>query len=176
MNKLFIKLVLSCMFICMVNVAAYVPAGDYKMQCLYLYKFSQLVEWPENKSRLEFNIGIVGTSPMIPQLEQYINTKNRYSAVKYKIERFASAQAVTNCDLLYITREQSVSFEMIVKSLNGKPTLLVAELPGLIRRGACINMIAEEGSSIKIQINKSAIESHRLKVSPDFIKLGNEFF
>jgi hypothetical protein len=165
---------MSCLLVCLVNVAAYAPSSDYKMHCLYLYKFSQLVQWPEENTGGEFNIGIVGVSPLIPQLEQYIAAKNKYSIVKCRVIRFTTVQAISKCDMLYVTKEQLPGFDMILKNLAGKPTLLVSEVPGLIKRGACINLIIDDGASIKIQINKAAIESHRLKASPELLKLGSE--
>jgi hypothetical protein len=173
-NKPFLRLVISCALICMVSGAIPPPQDNYKMQCLYLYKFSQLITWPELKNPNEFTILVVGVSPLIPELEQYINSKNKSSAVKYKLLRFASEQAVEDCNLLYVTKEHLGSFELIVKKLAGKPILLISEVPGLIKRGSCINLIAEEGASIKVQINKAAIESHNLKVSPELLKLGKE--
>jgi hypothetical protein len=149
------------------------PPADYKIQCLYLYKFSQLVQWPQSNTK-EFTIGVVGISSLIPVLEQYIAAKNRISAIKYKVVRFASVEYITDCNLLYVVKDQAGNFDMITKKLNGKPTLLVTELGGLIKRGAGINFIAEEGASLKIQINKAAIESHSLKILPELLKLATE--
>lgn len=165
---------LCCTLVCTASSAAYPPttSADYKMHCLYLYKFSQFVKWPA--ANPEFTIGVVGISPLLPALEQYIASKNKSSAVKYKLLRFASAQSITDCNLLYITKEQSADFDAVTKKIAGKPVLLVSEVPGLIKRGGCINLISEEGTSIKVQINKSAIESHNLKYLPELLKLGTE--
>jgi hypothetical protein len=166
---------LCCMLISTASSAVYPPPppADYKIQCLYLYKFSQLVQWPQSNTK-EFTIGVVGISSLIPVLEQYIAAKNRISAIKYKVVRFASVEYITDCNLLYVVKDQAGNFDMITKKLNGKPTLLVTELGGLIKRGAGINFIAEEGASLKIQINKAAIESHNLKVLPELLKLATE--
>jgi hypothetical protein len=175
-TRFFIKLLLCCTFICAVNIAARPPAADYRMHCLYLYKFSQLIKWPQPETAKEFTIGVVGISPFLPVLEQYIAAKNASSPVKYKLIRFATAQQVTDCHLLYVTKEQTGGFEMLVKKFDGKPVLLVTEVGGLIKRGAGINFIYEEGASIKVQINKAAIESHNLKITPGLLKLGAEIF
>jgi hypothetical protein len=169
-----LRLIIACALLCIVSGAIPHPQDNYKMHCLYLYKFSQLIKWPEGKNPQEFTILVVGVSPLIPELEQYINSKNKSSAVKYKLLRFASAQAIEDCNLLYITKEQLSSFELVVKKIAGKPILFISEVPGLIKKGSCINLITEEGSGIKVQINKAAIESHNLKISPELLKLCNE--
>jgi YfiR/HmsC-like len=148
--------------------------ADYKMHCLYLYKFSQLIQWPSAVPNNEFTIGIAGISPIIPALEQYIASKNKSSTIKYKLLRFSNPQSITNCNILYVTKELLVNFDAIQKSIAGKETLLVTEVPGLIRKGSCINLMYEEGSSIKIQVNKAAIESHKLKASTELLKLATE--
>jgi YfiR/HmsC-like len=154
----------------------YAPSnsGDYKIHCLYLYKFSQLIQWPTSAPNNEFTIGIAGISPIIPVLEQYIAAKNKSSTIKYKLLRFSNAQSITNCNILYISKELLGNFDAIQKSVAGKETLLVTEVPGLIRKGSCINLIYEEGASIKIQVNKTAIESHKLKASTELLKLATE--
>ncbi len=148
-------------------------AADYKMHCLYLYKFSQLITWPYKKEG-EFVIGVAGNSLLIPTLEQYIISKNKSAVVKYRLLKFSSVQTITDCDLLYVTSDQLGSFNAIIKKTTGKPTLIISEVPGLIRRGSCINLLYDEGSSIKIQVNKAAIESRELKVSSDLFKLAAE--
>jgi YfiR/HmsC-like len=146
--------------------------GDYKIHCLYLYKFSQLIKWPETTT--EFTIGVVGISPIVPVLEQYFASKNKSSTIKYKVIRITAAQVSSSYNLIFVTKEQVATFDQISKNMAGKPSLLVTEVPGLIKRGACINLISEEGSSIKVQINKSSIESHNLKPSKELLKLGTE--
>jgi YfiR/HmsC-like len=151
------------------------PANtDYKMHCLYLYKFSQYLKWPDAKPNDEFTIAVVGISPIIPVLEKYIAAKNMSSSVKYKLLKFANAQAITDCNIVFVSKEQVGSFDYIVKSLASKQTLIVAEVPGLIKRGACVNLISEGGFSIKVQINKSVIDAHNLKISPEFLKIATE--
>jgi hypothetical protein len=166
---------LCCTLICTANTA-YMPSpsADYKMHCLYLYKFSQLVKWPAPAPNNEFTIGVVGNSPIVPALEQYIAAKNQSATVTYKVRRFSSAQAIGPCQILYVVKDQLPNFDNIMKALAGKPTLLVTEVPGLIKKGSCVNLIYEEGASIKIQINKSAIEAHNLKMMPQLLSLATE--
>lgn len=140
-----------------------------------MYKFSQLVKWP-NPQPQEFTIGIAGISPLVLTVEQYFAAKNKSSAIKYKVMRFTNANDITNCNLLYVTKQQAGSFDEIVKKFEGKPTLIMSEVAGLIKRKSCINLIYEEGSSLKVQVNKAAIESHNLKPLPDLFKLANEVF
>jgi hypothetical protein len=156
------------------SAAAPTKKDNYKMHCLYLYKFSQLIKWPGTAASREFRIGVAGVTRLTPVLEQYFASKNKSSAIQYKVVRFETAQAITDCDMLYIAKEQLGSFDMIVKKLAGKPTLLISEVPGLIRRGTCINLISEGGASIKVQGNRNSLEAHQLKVSPEFLKLCTE--
>jgi hypothetical protein len=150
------------------------PVSDYKIHCLYLYKFSQSLKWPTEPK--EFIIGVVGISPLIPTLEKYIESKNKSSVIKYKVVRFANAQAITECQILYVVKDQINNFDLINAKVVGKSILVVSEVPGLIKRGSGVNFIADDGYSIKVQMNKAVIESHQLKTTTDFLKLGTEIF
>lgn len=167
-----VLLTIPLLALCLSSNTVHKNTSNYKMHCLYIYKFSHLVSWP--KSKPEFTIGVIGISPLIPELQGYINSKNRTSAIKYKLVRFANTQSISDCNILYVCKDQLSSFESIVLKTEGKQTLLISEVGGLIRKGSCINLITEEGASIKIQINKSAIESRKLNYSSELIKLANE--
>ncbi len=174
----FFRLVLCCILTITASSAVHSPHlnTDYKMQCLYLYKFSQYVSWPSAKPTEEFTIGVVGISSIIPVLEKYIATKNASSAVKYRLLKFSNVQSITNCNIVYVTKEQVNNFEMIVKFFAKKQTLVVSEVAGLIKRGSCVNFIGEEGASTKIQVNRTAIAAHDLKAGPEFYKIATEIF
>ncbi len=168
------QLMLLCTLICAVGKAMPPPppVTDYRMHCLYLYKFSQLLKWPNEPK--EFVIGVVGVSPLIPILEKYIEAKNKSAVIKYKVVRFANAEAITDCAILYVVKEQLPNYDLITKKVLGKPTLIVTEVPGLIKRGSGVNFIVDDGYSIKVQMNKTAIEAHQLKITAEFLKLGTE--
>lgn len=176
MKNNFTKILLSLILIVSLSSASYTTEYGFKICSLYLYKFTQLVEWPTQNNKKEFVIGVIGVSPLIPELEKYIASKNNYSVIKYKVIRINDITKISDCDLLFITKSKSDTVAQVVKTEEGKPTLIVTEQPGLIKRGACVNLIEEEGSSLKIQINKASIESHHLKASSDLIKLSHEIF
>jgi hypothetical protein len=46
---------------------------NYKIHSLFMYKFTQYIEWPANSG--DFVIGVIGNSPIISELESIAATK-----------------------------------------------------------------------------------------------------
>jgi hypothetical protein len=173
-KKASIPSILLCILALLVCTSSRTAGYDYRMHCLYVYKFSQLTQWQVQKSNTDLVIGIAGITPLVPELEQYIKSKNNTLASKIKVIRFASAAIASQCDVLYITKEQIKNTDTYLQKFKNKPVLIITEVPGLIKKGACINLIYEEGSSIKIQMNKTAFANQQIKITPELAKLANE--
>lgn len=146
---------------------------DYRIWCLYMHKFSQHVKWPESKPGNEMIIGVYGISPIIPALESYFKQRNSAS-MTYKIKKVTTPEEARSCNMLFITKEQQAAFPTLVKDLKGKNVLIMAEIPGIAKRGACINFLQETDIMVKVEINKHCIEGQGLKISTQGMSYGTE--
>jgi YfiR/HmsC-like len=147
--------------------------ADYRLPCLYIYKFSQNINWPITKKEAGIVIGVYGISPIIPALDEFFKAKSRGS-VKYIVKKIRTSQEANECDILFVTKERITSFEKFVTDLKGKSILIISEVPGLGRKGACINFLYGSGDELKVEINKSCLESRNLKISTEALKFGIE--
>ena len=65
------------MFVIMIMLFAFQATAqvNYKIHSLFMYKFTQYIEWPSTSG--DFVIGVVGSSPIIAELEAIAATKRR---------------------------------------------------------------------------------------------------
>jgi len=141
---------------------------NYKVHSLFIYKFTQYVEWPTTTG--DFIIGVVGNSPIISELEAV--AANKKAGTRTIILKKLSADAdFSSCNMLFISEESSKKFKDIMLKTSSKPILIITEKDGLGKKGSCVNFIIVD-ERIKFEINKAAIESQGLKISNDILKLA----
>ena len=147
--------------------------SDYRLPCLYIYKFSQHIKWPETTEVKEIVIGVYGISPIIPALEEFFKARSK-GTIKYSIRKITTADGAAECDILFVTKERLSGFEKLVADLKGKSILIMSEVPGLGKKGACVNFLYGSGNDMKVEISKHCIESRGLKISTEALRFGVE--
>jgi hypothetical protein len=144
--------------------------GSYAIQANIIYRFTKYINWPDDKKPGEFVIGILGDTPLYDELTNY--TINKFVGSRPIVVKKLSASATSyNCQILFISDEESGSIKRIVSSTMSTPTLLVSESEGVARKGSCINFtIVDE--HLKLEINKAAIEKRNLDIANELLSLG----
>jgi YfiR/HmsC-like len=73
---------------------------------------------------------------------------------------------------IFIGDIKSNTTDEIVKKLNGKPSLIVTERDGLIKKGAGTSFIIMNDKSLKFQLNEQAMNNQGLKISSSLSTLA----
>jgi len=144
-------------------------AQDEKFKALFIYNFTKLIDWPEDYKSGDFVITVFGDSPMVAELEQIAQKKTVINQ-KIAVTKAAGTADIGKCHMVYISPAKSGEIPGIISHLNGKPTIILSDLPGSAT--ADINFIKD--GDIKFEIFKKNIEKAGLKVSSDLYSLGIE--
>jgi hypothetical protein len=145
-------------------------AMDYAVQANIIYRFTKYIDWPDSKRTGDFIIGIVGESPLTDQLKNFIGNKTAGSQ-KIVIKKFSSSAGTFDCQILFISEDESDNLRKIAARTAGSPILLVSESEGLALKGACINFIIVS-DHLKLEINKNNIEQRNLNIASELLQLG----
>ena len=62
----------------------------------------------------------------------------------------------------------------LLKKLEGKPVMIIAEREGLFKKGANFSFVVLDNNMLRFDINKKELESHQIKISKNLISLANE--
>lgn len=143
---------------------------NYKIHSLFMYKFTQYIEWPDKQSSGDFVIGVVGNSKITPELEALASTK-KVGTKTIVIKKMSASADMSACHIVFVSESSSGSLGAISGKLAGKPVLVVSETSSGAKKGAGINFIIED-DKMKFELNKSAVEKQSLKVSGDLAKLA----
>jgi hypothetical protein len=143
------------------------PAGaidtNAKIKAVFIYNFTKYIEWPKTYKEGEFTIGIIGESPLYSELTKMTQTK-KVANQSLQVKKFSSADEVSKCHILYLSKDKSGEISSLLKSLKNNSTLIVTEQAGLVDKGAGINFIIKDNRQ-KFELNKGNVEKYKLKVS-----------
>jgi hypothetical protein len=156
----------STIFFFLVIIANTVFAQERSIEEIHsmmVFNFIKYVQWPNQDKSSEFIIGVVGNDEVFNKLNSWYGGKPNGNKT-YVIKKFASAQEVTECQILYLDKSKSNEFEAVESKVKGKSTLLVTNKSGLGAKGSCINFRTVD-DKLRFELNKHAIEASNLKVS-----------
>ncbi len=160
--------ILLSLFLLLCSVVQVNAQVNYKIHSLFIYKFTQYIEWPSKSG--DFVIGVVGNSPIISELEAIAATK-KVDTRNIVVKKMAASADFGECQMVFVSEGQSATIGTIAGKLQGKPVLLVSESPGAAKKGSGINFVIVD-DKMKFELNKAAVEKQGLKVSGDLTKLA----
>jgi hypothetical protein len=145
-------------------------AQNYQTHTLYIYSFGKFVLWPEEDKKGDFEIFILGDSPIIEELQQMSERKKVGDRV-IKVAKISSLGEFKKGHVLFIPSSQSAQLADVLTKLGDKSTLVVTEQPGLGVKGSDINFVMKEGK-LAFELNQNALSKHKLKAANELTRLA----
>ncbi|PYS95524.1 MAG: DUF4154 domain-containing protein [Acidobacteria bacterium] len=148
--------------------------SDYRIKAAYLYYFTTFVDWPPDtfsKSGDALVIGVLGEDPFGAVLDETLRGKTVKDR-PLRVKRFASIKEARDSHILFISSSEQDRLASILKALEGTTVLTVGEIDHFASRGGEIGFRVED-RKVRFDINVTAVERARLKVSAQLMKLGH---
>ena len=145
-------------------------AQDYKRHTIYIFSFTRYVQWPEAYNQGDFEIVVLGDSPLFDELKIMAQSK-KVGERTIKVTKIASASEIKRCNMLFIPADRPEKLSDILHKVDTQSILVVTEQAGLGAQGSGINFIAKEGK-LAIEINQSALTKQNLKASIELTRLA----
>jgi hypothetical protein len=155
------------------HFASLLPAqqqASYVVHANIIYRFTKYIDWPSDSKMGDFNIGVVGDSPVYDELKKTIAGK-MVGNQKINIKKISSSAPAFDCQILYISDDAVKSIKKIAGKTANAPVLLVSETEGMAQKGSCINFVIV-ADRLKLEINQSNIEQRELGIASELLQLG----
>ncbi|MBL4754063.1 MAG: YfiR family protein [Flavobacteriales bacterium] len=133
-----------------------------KIKATFIYNFTRYIEWPAEAKKGNFEIGVVGRTPLYLELLKMQERTTR-GAQPFQIKKYLSVSSIGSCHMIFVAKDKSAEIDAVVKKFKGKSTLIISEKPGLIEKGD-INFVIEN-SKQGFEINKGNIAGHSLSIA-----------
>lgn len=149
---------------------------EYQLKAIFLYNFTQFVEWPPNSfssGQAPMIIGILGKDPFGSYLEETVSGE-KINGHPLLIRRYNSIEEVETCQILFINVADKNKREQIIAKLKGRNILTVSDAPDFLLQGGMIRFFTKQ-DKIKLQVNLEETKTANLIISSKLLRLVEIF-
>lgn len=145
-------------------------AQSYQLHSVFMYSFTRYVQWPDEMSKGDFEIQVLGNSPIVAELKKMAQSK-KVGDRPIKVQQIQSLAEIKKCNILFVPADQSAQLDNIISKIGTTSTLMVTEKAGLATKGSSINLIVKDGK-LAFEINQAVLNKQRLKASTELTRLA----
>jgi hypothetical protein len=147
------------------------PASEYQVKAVFLYNFSQFVEWPPAAFAGPDSpvvIAVLGHNPFGTDLEAAVSGE-RVGTRPLVVRHYNDVSEVSNCQILFIDKSEAAKLTAIATALRGRNVLTVSDVDDAAKRGIVIQFVTES-SRIRLRINVTAARAGGLTISSKLLR------
>jgi len=145
-------------------------AQNYNLHTVFIYSFTKYVIWPDSYNEGEFEILVMGDSPLLEALQKMAQAK-KVGDRSIKVIRINSASEIRKCNIVIVPSGRSSELNDVVAKVNNQPILIITEEPGLGSKGSNINFVMRDGKLV-FELNQSAVSRQNLKIANELSRLA----
>lgn len=145
-------------------------AQNYKLHSVFIYSFTRYVIWPDTYSQGDFEILVMGDSPIIEELKGMAQAK-KVGERTIKVTKISSPSEIRKCNMLFVPSGSSSQLNDVVTKVSNQSILIITEEPGLGLKGSDINFIQKDGK-LAFELNQSAVNKQNLKIANELSRLA----
>jgi hypothetical protein len=147
---------------------------EYKIKAVFLFNFTQFVEWPDDSfssAQDPLVIGILGENPFGSSLTNAV-AGEKVNGHPIVIRQFSNASEIQECHILFINSSETNKMAEISANLKPAHTLIVSDDSyDFLKKGGMIRFFISE-NQIKLQINLKAVKAANLIISSKLLRLA----
>ncbi len=153
-------------------LAAGAPS-EYQVKAVFLYNFSQFVEWPAAAfadAGAPFAICVLGSDPFGTHLDEVVKDE-KAGGRPMVARRLASAGDSSGCHIVYVSASESANLARVLEDLEGRHVLTVSDMEAFTSRGGMVRLYTDR-SRIKLRIGLGAATAAGLSISSKLLRLA----
>ena len=149
------------------------PSPEYQLKAVFLYHFTQFVEWPPEAfaaTDAPFVIGVMGDDPFGDYLDETVRGEV-VAGRTIVAERLGWGDDLERCHILFVSPSESWRQPRLLRRLEGSPVLTVADAEGFAELGGMVEF-ATERDRIRLRINAEVARAAGLALSSKLLGLA----
>jgi hypothetical protein len=146
---------------------------EYQVKAVFLFNFTQFVEWPANafpEEQAPLVIGVLGEDPFGPYLDETVQGE-KVNGHPLLVRRFYDSEDVRTCHILFISGAMTEKRKQVFADLKGRSVLTVGDATDFARQGGMVRFFTEN-NKIRIRINLDATKAANLNISSKLLRLA----
>jgi hypothetical protein len=152
-----------------------------EVESAYVRHLMEYARWPESAGirNRSLVLGVAGkdTAGLGGVLEYGISEMGlKIKGHPFQLNFFANAEAagLAECDALFLLESEKALVEDVIKSLKGKPILLISDISGFASKGGMTGLALSDGPKVRIiiEVNRSALKESKMDLSAKLLGLN----
>jgi hypothetical protein len=143
---------------------------NYQTHTLFVYSFTRFIQWPPEESQGDFEIVVLGESQILSELKVMAERKRAGNRVIH-VSKINSLGEFKKGHILYVSPDWTSKYQEVSAKIGDDPVLLVTEQATGANKGN-VNFVSNKEGRLAFELNKPAIEKHKLKVSAELTRLA----
>ncbi|MBS1680145.1 MAG: YfiR family protein [Bacteroidetes bacterium] len=143
---------------------------NFQMHTVYMYAFAKFVKWPPEDSQGDFEIAVLGDSPILSELKTMAEVKKAVGR-PFKITKINSMTDYKKSHILYISPNWTEKYSEIAAKIGEAPVLLVTEQATSANKG-CVNFVSSKEGKLAFEINQEQLSKHKLRAASELMRLA----
>lgn len=158
-----------CLFFLLSGITSLAQSQE-KVFATLIMKFSRSAQWPDEKSKKTFVVGVLSYSPLSEELmKTSMNMKKGSLSIKIlDIHDIAEAAA---CDVLFVPSFKTKSIPNILKAIGNKSCVVVSNKPSSTQMGSAVNFLFADGK-FAFEFSARALSEKGIKISTELKGMG----
>lgn len=165
-----VLLMLSC--ISMVWAQSATPSiSEYQLKAVFLFRFSQFVEWPPESfatPTAPLVIGVLGDDPFGSHLDDAVRDE-KVNGHPVVVERYRHVDELSDCHVLFVSSSPLGQLGPVLARTRGRSVLTVGETEGFAGNGGMIRLLTVN-NRIRLRVNATAVQTARLSISSKLLR------
>lgn len=149
------------------------PAPEAEIKAAVVANLPKFVEWPATafeSPSAAFQVGVLGDDSVAGAIVLALNGK-RIGDRAVSVSRVSRIEDVANYHLLYVSAGEERRLDAIIRLIEGRPVLTVADFDRFAQRGGMVGLIVQDGK-VRFQINERAARANGLRLSANLLRLA----
>jgi len=150
-----------------------VPSKEYQVKAVFLFNFTQFVEWPANAfsdPESPLIIGVLGKNPFGTYLGETVRDE-KINGHPLVVKYFLKAEDAENCHVLFVNQSKPEELKKALAILKSRSILTVGDASTFIQNGGIIQFLTKS-NKIRIQINAETAKAADLSISSKLLRLS----
>ena len=141
------------------------------MYSVYMNGFIKYVQWPAEENQGDFEITVLGESPVFAELKLMAEKKRAGGTRTIHVTKISSLTEYKKSHILYITPEWTTKFSDVASKTGEAPVLLVTDQAAGVNRG-CVNFVNNKEGKLAFEINQEQMTKHKLRAASELMRLA----
>jgi hypothetical protein len=154
-------------------VLAQAPSREYQLKAVFLFNFTQFIDWPANafeNDQSPLVIGVIGENPFGAYLVQTVSGE-KINGHPMVVQYYKNEEEIKLCHILFVNVSETKKQEQVLETVKGKNILTVSDHPDFLKQDGMIRFVTNN-NKIKLQINMDACKESKMVLSSKLLRLA----